>query len=119
MLIIRRAQIEALEGWARLQLEQRLGLHLRNRFPAACRDLDADGLRALIQHGIGRAEAYGVQSEYDVGRFLEFVAMYGRSFDSDPRIPWAGEVLRRSDLSGTEKMDRLDSYDLVAGWAAR
>ena len=117
MLIIRRAQIGVLEGWARLELEQRLARHLRDRF-AVARDLDADGLRALIQHGIRRAETYGVQSEYDVRRFLEFLAMYGRSFDSDPRIPWAGEVLRRSDLSGTEKMDRLDSYDLSAGRAA-
>jgi hypothetical protein len=117
MLIIRRAQIGALEGLARLALEQRLAQHLRDRFPG-CRDLDADGLRALVQHGLGRAAAHGVQSDYDVRRFLEFVAMYGPSFDTDPRIPWAGETLRRSDLSGTEKMDRLDSYDLAAGRAS-
>ena len=33
-------------------------------------------------------------------------------FDTNPKLSWAGEILRDKTLDGTQKMDRIDNYAL-------
>ena len=47
-----------------------------------------------------------------MARYLEFVVTYGPRFDVDEKTAWAGAILRRTDLSGTGKMNALDNHDL-------
>ena len=87
--------------------------HLRQSFGPSieARRLDDARLRSLIDQTIERAGQHGVSGEYDVVRFIEFVFEYGDHFDS---LPWAATVLNASDLTGGEKMDRLDAVSVFA-----
>jgi len=70
------------------------------------RSLDDPRLRLTIRDGVKRAQQYGILSEYDVTRFIEYEFKYGEGFEA---LPWAAPVLGASNLTGDEKMDRLDA----------
>ena len=69
-------------------------------------------LKRFIFEGIRKASRYGVYLEEDVGLYLELASVYGGDFDTNPQTGWAGEILNDPHLSGSEKMDRLDSYEI-------
>jgi len=69
-------------------------------------------LRIIIQSGMKKAESYEVTDETDVERFLDCMMRYGHDFDTNPRTSWAGDILGRQGLSGTEKMNHIDEYEL-------
>ena len=61
-------------------------------------------LTVLVEDGVKQALGFDIRSEQDVQRYLEYMAYFGREFAS---LPWASTVLRDSDRTGTEKVDRL------------
>ena len=38
--------------------------------------------------------------------------VYGPNFDTNPKTAWASHILNNKELSGTEKMNRVDEYAL-------
>jgi hypothetical protein len=46
-----------------------------------------------------------------VARYIEYMMIYGLSFDSDQRLDWAGKILKTEEISGSEKLDRIDGHD--------
>jgi hypothetical protein len=59
-----------------------------------------------IRRGIARARRHGLSVEGDVERFLGLMATLGPSFDQ--RLPWARTILRREDIDGPRKLNRME-----------
>lgn len=112
MLNIRKTQMNALSEYMLGQFESRMVIHLRAHFSEQTKSLSAAELQTIVHRGVGNAARYNVTAEDDVRRYLEYVVMYGVDFDTNPRSAWAQEILRTQELSGGEKMDRIDAYDL-------
>ncbi len=98
---------------ARLEsLVSRMGDHLRAVFPDEWGPAAEPTLRRFILAQSSRAAIYGVDSEEDLGLYLEFATVHGHDFDTNPRKAWASEILRSRFLNGSEKMDRLEDYEI-------
>ena len=89
----------------------RIAEHLQERFPGIIAEQDEITLRGLIHHGLAKAETYSITDEYDVRRYVEYMILYGTAFDTDPQMLWVRKFLCDTDLTGREKMDRIDDYD--------
>ncbi|WNG56715.1 hypothetical protein F0U59_19610 [Archangium gephyra] len=85
--------------------------YLRTNFADWSKSKSDAELLGFIRLGINRARVHGVTTEADVLRYLDYMVIYGQEFDTEPATSWAGEILCSQELSGTEKMDRIDSYD--------
>lgn len=85
--------------------------HLRRNFNGHVSGLSYHQLRELICEGIRKAARHGVQLESDVSRFIEYMILYARDFDTSPQSNWAARILRSAELTGTQKMDRIDDCD--------
>ncbi len=94
------------------QFEQYMIGHLRENFPDQTQDVSDEKIRTVIQYGIKKAESFGIEYEYDIQRFMEYMVIYGRELDTKEDTRWLGDILRRDDLDGTAKMDEIDDYDL-------
>jgi hypothetical protein len=114
MLRIRKAQMDALSKYMLKQFEDRMIVHLRSTFPEQTQNVPEPVLRATIRTGIDSAATYDVTDEADVQRYLGCVVLYGPDFDTNPKTGWAGQILCNKDLSGTEKMNQIDDYELFA-----
>jgi hypothetical protein len=112
MLKIRETQMKTLSEYTLRQFENRMAVYLRTTFPKQTKDLPEAELRVMIHTGIAQAAQYNVTIEDDVRRYLEYLTMYSVDFATNPQSAWAGEILCTQNLSGGEKMDRIDEYDL-------
>jgi len=111
-LIVRRKQMHVFERYMLEGFIRRMSARLRDEFPRETAALTPAELRTFIENAITKAETYDVTDEADVERYVEFAARYGPNFDVEQRTAWAGAVLRRDDLLGTEKMNMLDDHEL-------
>lgn len=109
MLEIRPTQIQAFEEAQWRRFVHGLAGHLRGTFADKLETLDDDGLLEFVRFCCAWAGRYGIELDCDVRRFAEFAVLYGRRMDEE--YAWIGEVLGRDDLSGTEKMDMLDTLE--------
>ena len=112
MLIIRKAQTEAMGEYLLDAFVYRMVAHLRSVCKAEARDIPDDDLRKLIRTGVDSAEQYGIEDEADVERFIEYVARFGSDFGQTPQTTWAGAIIGNIKIDGTEKMNLIDDYDL-------
>jgi hypothetical protein len=110
MLVLRNAQLKALEAAAWREFEDRLMTHLQRFFPAPCAALGPAGLRRLCQEGIARARAHGFRSERDLCKFLSLTLVFGRDFDREQ--PWATEIVALGGAPSA-RMDRLFAAGLA------
>src|SRR3712207_149661 len=93
MFTIRRAQIDAMSARLAARWEERMVLHLVTFFPELASELGEAGLRDAIKLGEKKAARYGIHSERDVCKFLNFMFAFGFDFDVDPGLPWAAQIL--------------------------
>jgi hypothetical protein len=112
MLKIRKTQMDSLSEAMLKQFEDRMVTHLRAACPEQTQDLPESELRTVIRTGIENAAKYDITSEVDIRRYLECSVVYGLDFDTNPKTTWASHILNNKDLSGTEKMNRVDEYAL-------
>jgi len=111
-MIIRREQMDILSEHTLRQFLDRMVAHLKKEFPEQTENMPEDDLRDLINQSMEHAETYGVTDEVDIERYLECTFLYGRDFDANPQTSWAREILRDNDLSGFDKMNRINDYEL-------
>lgn len=112
MLTIRQAHFDALGRMMEDQFVVRMLRHLRERF-GDCLDVKSDEeVSQLIRVAIRKAAGFDISRECDVYRFIEYIVMYGADFEQSSRYSWAEYILRASELSGAQKMDRIDDCDL-------
>lgn len=111
MHTIRDDQMRILTQSMLVRFQDLLAAHLRRRFPAADFVKDPEQLEAFVEQGVRLARRFGVVSQFDMRRFLEFRAEYGADFH---KLPWAAKILNDSILSGCGKMEQIDAYSLFA-----
>ena len=107
MLTIRREQLNLLAADRRRDFEERLARHLLRFFPDKVASLAEGEFHAFIRHGSARAARYGLDTERDICKYLSLMCVFGRDFDSDTRLPWAAETLRKPFRTSSTKMNRL------------
>ncbi len=112
MLTIRKKQMDVLSQYLLNQFSYRMELHLTKRYSVQTKEMDDGQLRELIVKGIEEAEKYDVTDENDVKRFLEYLVEYGCDFGHSAETMWADQFLNDEELTGTEKMNKIDNYDL-------
>ena len=109
MLLIRAEQLKMFSRWQLRQFEDKMAVHLRERFVGRP-EVENDGpLRAMIQSGRELARKFGVVHEPDVRIFLELMTEYGADFHA---LPWAAKILSDATLSGAGRIERLDDHSL-------
>jgi hypothetical protein len=93
VLVIRAEQMKVFERAARLRFEDEMMVHSKAFSPRLCEVLGDDGLRAVVQSAIARADEYGFTSRGPVRLFLELMFLCGSAFDTDPQYEPAREFL--------------------------
>jgi hypothetical protein len=88
--------------------------HLRDSFPKQTSSLSDEDLHTMVVSGIEKSLAYKIILEDDIQRFLECMNIYGGNFDKDPEMTWARDILKRGDVSGTQKMDAIYFHSIIA-----
>ena len=106
MLTIRKEQMAVFAQAEIRKFEDRVVIHLNKFFPRQCEALGDSKLRETIRYGIKRAATYGITAARDVRKYIDAMVALGRDFDTDRRLPWAGEILRARAISGI-KMAKL------------
>jgi len=91
--MIRQKQMEAFSQAAIQSFEDRMVIHLNEFFSEQCKALGEQKTREAIRYGIQRAAIYGIVSELDVCDYIDLMFAFGRDFDKDPQLPWAGQIL--------------------------
>ncbi len=92
MLSLNAAQVGALEALKLRRDQQRLGEVLAEVFPEVPGRL-GDRFPRLIEHGVQRARAHGLEHAVGVGRYLACCCAFGVDFDTRPEQAWAQAVL--------------------------
>lgn len=87
---------------------KRTVVHLNERFPEKCKEMDEPTLHEMVKYGIQRSASYGISTEGDVRRYVELMFTFGSDFDQDPDLPWASAILNNEAIRNpTTKMNRL------------
>ncbi|WP_418315120.1 hypothetical protein [Piscinibacter sakaiensis] len=106
------------EQFARIGADQkqafvdRLIAQLRQDFPQQTSPRDDTAMRQLVDTGSRNAETYGLVGEAHIRFYCGLMLRHGEDFDTDPKQPWAGEILDDDALSATEKVARLDEVQV-------
>jgi hypothetical protein len=105
--------MQTLSEYMLRQFEKRMEKHLQSFADSTRRPVPAAELPKFIRSGFKKAANYGITDEADVQRFLEFAWQNGLEFDARPDMPWARQILDEKSTGGTQKMNRLEEYDLM------
>ncbi|WP_157758954.1 hypothetical protein [Cystobacter fuscus] len=116
MFRIAKEQLQALATTVEQSFINRTVHQLREDFPSEieAHGLQGPALEALVHRGVADATAFGITQGDDVRLYIECMLVLSPRFSNDPQLPWATEILRREDLSGTAKMDLIHDH-LVFG----
>jgi hypothetical protein len=123
MLIIRSAQVAALDAAVLAGFRRRLLAHVRQTLPGRAAQ-DDDGLLAEIDSAIGQARALGLETERDVARFVDLALGVGPDFVDQPATAWVREVLGDRRRPGSGRLDAVydrlerERPDLTSVWEA-
>jgi hypothetical protein len=88
--------------------EDEMSVHLRQFSPRHAEAIGDDWVRRAVRLGIERASAYGVTNPGFLRFYVEMMFLFGGTFDTDPLLPWAGDILRDPGLPNeAARMGRL------------
>jgi hypothetical protein len=104
MLVIRKAQIEALAAHERERFEARMVERLAVRFPDEHRALGPEGTRRLVGRAIDAASAHGIDDWSSLATFIELSAEFGEAFELSPDAARAAAILDDGRLPGQIKI---------------
>jgi hypothetical protein len=118
MLTISAEQMAVLSTAALDQFVERQCERLRERFTARCSKLGDDDLRDLVRRGVDAAELYEIDDEAEVACFLEHFLHWPGEIESRSNGHWATVILDDPDLTGIQKLERMDDHVLfdLGGW---
>lgn len=103
-LVIRRDQMSVFEEPRERAFEARLSDYLGRSWPPGAVALDDSARLGFAIRAIRGARAMDISVERDVALFALLWVCFGEGFESDPRYPWANEIVEDSSLSGTHKV---------------
>jgi hypothetical protein len=107
MLVIRESQMAALGRDLLDQFAFKALAHVKECFPELCEEIGESTTLDYVRDGLTRARVYGLESEYDLFRFLNLVFTLGSDFDSSEEYPWVAPILKNMDAPATTRMDLL------------
>lgn len=105
MLKIRQEQMDVLASVQLRRFEQEAIAHIHEFWSDQAKGQGDEGVRALVDHAMQRTDAYSIEEEVDVLRYINLMYSLGAEFDID--LPWAAEILASEDRSGTLRVDEL------------
>lgn len=114
-MIIRDAQIKALEEAAVDNFVAEMMEHCRDFSPYLTKTLKEPQLEAAIREGINRAERHGFTQRGPVRFYLDLMIVFGSSFDTDPQYVWAAEILAppKEDTPDEEKLTEMQRSEAL------
>jgi hypothetical protein len=107
VLLIREAQMAALGEAAAERFALVAAKHLKQVLPEECAEMGDTAVRDSIDLAIRKAESYGIHEQLDILVYLNLMYVLGFDFDTDPELPWAGELLRDKELDPGSKVELL------------
>ncbi|WP_240358323.1 MULTISPECIES: hypothetical protein [Myxococcus] len=107
MLVIRHAQLEALDAPAQEHFIEEILSALPEVFPGDARVLERQPMRALIEDGIARASRLGLTGGGEVSRYVFLLHELGPGFEDAARTRWMGRLLRDPELPPSVRMDAV------------
>ncbi|HEY1932348.1 MAG TPA: hypothetical protein VGG99_10080 [Acetobacteraceae bacterium] len=106
MLIVRSAQLAAMEQLAQVRVERALLGHLRDAFPREFARLGDPPMTEVIRLAMSRAARHGHTTPREFFLFATLMLMLGAYFDEDPQFAW---LARRMDgVTHAAPPERLD-----------
>jgi hypothetical protein len=108
MIVINERQISTMLAGMRSQYLPKIEGYLRKNLPTQIGVLDDATLAETVHASMARAAAWGIEIEWDFCRFAYLDLIHGPRFDE--RCPWAARLLSKQGLSGTDRMDLVESY---------
>jgi hypothetical protein len=82
--------------------------HLRENFPFHYSQWGPQTARAIVGFATRKAESYGLSTQREICLYLTLLPSLGASFDQNPLLPWATEVLRDSAIRESRvRIERL------------
>lgn len=112
MLSISRSQMDTLGAYTAQRFVMAMVRHLRRKFAQRAAGLSDEVMADLVRRGVDEAEGHGVVFERDIRRYLEYMVIYGAPLAALPNAPWLGDILRRSELSASARLDRIGEHEL-------
>lgn len=112
MLVIRKAQIEALLKSQEDSFIARMTDHLLRDFPKEISrfGIKENDLNLIIRKGLNSAYQYDITFENDMILYIECIAILGPDFDKNIKHYIVTEILTSRELNGSEKMDKISEY---------
>ncbi|MFO0616580.1 MAG: hypothetical protein U0414_28565 [Polyangiaceae bacterium] len=92
MLILRKAQIDAIGAASEESLRLRMRRHVESEYPEICAALGDKRVALRVKLGLQRARKHGIRDESHLELFLELMFEFGREFDRSPEVPWGKAV---------------------------
>jgi hypothetical protein len=109
MLTIRDVQFKALSKSREPRLRARLEAHANQFFAEETATLTETAMDAILEQAIARPRQYGFKTDCDAAKWVNLMFTFGRDFDTDPRLAWAGELLAQAGKTEDRRplLDRL------------
>ena len=105
MLVIKKNQIDVFEKVMFSQFEDKMVAYLKDCHSNALADENDQKIRLLIRDGAKKAKKYGVETEWDVCRFIQLIVIYGPEYEEKNED--IRNILEDEMLSGTSKINTL------------
>jgi hypothetical protein len=105
-MIIRPQQRAEFRRYSRQRFELQTAAQIRETLPDETAVLSAEALQELVHQGVDLAGRWGIADPDDSQIFIALMVIYGAAFTDDP-ASWAGEIVRREDLSAVDKVTEL------------
>ena len=105
--------MRALDAERRERFVRALEAHLQRYFPAFVAMQPPDSLRASIHQTVEQAASLGLETQGDVGVYLNLCAMLGWNFTSEPRHAWLAELLRDASIPSAAHRLKLGCQELT------
>jgi hypothetical protein len=95
---IRPTQMDEMREKRRHDFVQKLVAHVQGYFPEAYRNLGHDEIVRIVDYLVNRAEQHGLRTEQELCHYVNLAFIFGRDFDEDSNLPWAGAILKAPDI---------------------
>jgi hypothetical protein len=107
MLIIRRQQMAELERAQRRAFAEDTVSFIRTQYAEACAQFSPQDLTGMVAQALRKARDYNFTAHTDILRYINVMYTLGCDFDTDPRYPWARDILTNPRMRPRSKIDRL------------
>ena len=100
MLVIRKAQIQALGKHVQADFQERVVRLLAENYPRECRQAGGrPQIDMFVQLGVEKAAARGFRNHREVVLFVTLMMILGLGFEHDPQLPWVADLLDEAVIS--------------------